>query len=97
MKKYPRMTLALTDEILTDLKALSDASGASVSSLVVDIINPMLPMIRETTAALLAIKSGNPDIAKESMQSLANLVDSMASDFNIESKALLESEGSSDD
>lgn len=89
MKKYPRMSLALTDEIISDLKRLSDASGASVSSIVVDIINPMLPMIRETTKALMAIKSGNPDIAKESMQSLANLVDSMASEFKVESKELL--------
>lgn len=89
MKKYPRMSLALTDEIISDLKRLSDVSGASVSSIVVDIINPMLPMIRETTKTLMAIKSGNPDIAKESMQSLANLVDSMASEFNIESKELL--------
>lgn len=84
------MTLALTDEILSDLKALSDASGASVSSIVVDIINPMLPMIRETTKALVAMKSGNPDITRESMQSLMDLVDNMASEFKTESKELLE-------
>ncbi|MEY1409618.1 hypothetical protein AB7Z54_21770 [Providencia manganoxydans] len=96
MKKYPRMSLSLTDEIVEELKALSKASGASVSSIVVDIITPALPSLIETRKMLCSMKSGDFDAAKSSIDSLVKITNDMTNELNEAVKGI-DKKGSQDD
>lgn len=96
MKKYPRMSLSLTDEIVEELKALSKVSGASVSSIVVDIITPALPSLIETRKMLCSMKSGDFDAAKSSIDSLVKITNDMTNELNEAVKGI-DKKGSQDD
>lgn len=96
MKKYPRMSLSLTDEIVEELRALSKASGASVSSIVVDLITPALPSLIETRKMLSSMKSGDFDAAKGSIDSLVKIANDMTDDLNHAAKGVDKKESKDD-
>lgn len=43
--KRPRTTLLLTDELMTAIRSLSDASGMTMSAIVVQFLEPSIPVM----------------------------------------------------
>ncbi|MCT2378626.1 hypothetical protein MNU22_31530 [Pseudomonas aeruginosa] len=56
--KRPRTTLLLTDELMTAIRSLSDVSGMTMSSIVVQFLEPSIPVIKQLEEIVLEAKKG---------------------------------------
>ena len=56
--KRPRTTLLLTDELMTAIRSLSDASGMTMSSIVVQFLEPSIPVMKQLEEIVLEAKKG---------------------------------------
>jgi hypothetical protein len=56
--KRPRTTLLLTDELMTAIRSLSDASGMTMSSIVVQFLEPSIPVMKQLEQVVLEAKRG---------------------------------------
>lgn len=51
--KRPRTTLLLTDELMTAIRSLSDVSGMTMSSIVVQFLEPSIPVMKQLEEIVL--------------------------------------------
>jgi len=57
--KRPRTTLLLTHELLDALRSLSDASGLTMSGIVVNFLEPSIPVMKELEHTFIEAKKGS--------------------------------------
>lgn len=86
--KRPRVTMLMTDEIMEELRAFSSVTGASISSVVVDLLTPQLPSLRATREMYASLKSGEYDAAKKHIDDIASIANGMVGDLNRQIKGL---------
>lgn len=70
--KRPRTTLLLTEEILDALRALSKASGMSMSSIVVQFLEPSVPVMRDLEVAFNEAKKDSAGNARQLLGSIVS-------------------------
>ncbi len=54
----PRTTLLLTDELMNAIRSLSDVSGMSMSAIVVQFLEPSIPVMKQLEQVVLEAKQG---------------------------------------
>lgn len=86
--KRPRVTMLMTDEIMEELRAFSSVTGASISSVVVDLLTPQLPSLRATREMYSSLKSGEYDAAKKHIDDIASIANGMVDELNRQVKVL---------
>ena len=58
--KRPRTTLLLTHELIDALKSFSEASGMSMSGIVVQFLEPSIPVMKQLEEAFIEAKKDLP-------------------------------------
>ena len=86
--KRPRVTMLMTDEIMEELRAFNSVTGASISSVVVDLLTPQLPSLRATREMYSSLKSGDYDVAKKHIDDIASIANGMVDELNRQTKGL---------
>ncbi len=54
----PRTTLLLTDELMHAIRSLSDVSGMPLSAIVVQFLEPSIPLMKQLEQVVLQAKKG---------------------------------------
>lgn len=82
--KRPRTTLLLTDELLSALRSLSDASGMSMSSIVVKFLEPSIPVMKSLENAFSTAQDSSVDSIQILAADIVDLIDKSVDQFNKE-------------
>lgn len=82
--KRPRTTFLLTEELLAALRSLSDASGMSMSSIVVKFLEPSIPVMKSLEKAFISAQDGSVDSTKQLASEITDILNESVSIFNKE-------------
>lgn len=82
--KRPRTTLLLTDELLSALRSLSDASGMSMSSIVVKFLEPSIPVMKSLEKAFSTAQDSSVDSIQILAADIVDLIDKSVDQLNKE-------------
>lgn len=82
--KRPRTTLLLTDELLSALRSLSDASGMSMSSIVVKFLEPSIPVMKSLEKAFSTAQDSSVDSIQILAADIVDVIDKSVDQLNKE-------------
>lgn len=57
--KRPRTTLLLTDELMSAIRSLSETSGMTMSAIVVQFLEPSIPVMNQLEQVIIEAKRGS--------------------------------------
>jgi len=57
--KRPRTTLLLTDELMSAIRSLSETSGMTMSAIVVQFLEPSIPVMNQLEQVIFEAKKGS--------------------------------------
>lgn len=84
--KRPRTTLLLTEELLAALRSFSEASGMSMSSIVVKFLEPSIPVMKSLEKAFSSAQDSSVDsiqvLATDIVDLINNSVDKLNKEVN---------------
>ena len=82
--KRPRTTLLLTHELIDALKSLSEASGMTMSGIVVQFLEPSIPVMKQLEEAFIEAKKGSAGNGRQIVGSIVRAANKTLAELNRE-------------
>lgn len=82
--KRPRTTLLLTHELIDALKSLSEASGMTMSGIVVQFLEPSIPVMKQLEEAFIEAKKGSVGNGRQIVGSIVRAANESLEQLNKE-------------
>ena len=82
--KRPRTTLLLTHELIDALKSLSEASGMTMSGIVVQFLEPSIPVMKQLEVADTEAKKGSAGNGRQIIGSIVRAANESLEQLNKE-------------
>ena len=82
--KRPRTTLLLTHELIDALKSFSEASGMSMSGIVVQFLEPSIPVMKQLEEAFIEDKKGSAGNGRQIVGSIVRAANESLEQLNKE-------------
>lgn len=82
--KRPRATFLLTPELMNAIRSLSDASGMTMSAIVVQFLEPSIPVMKQLEQVVLEAKKGAAGNGRQILGSIVRAANDSLEQLNKE-------------
>ncbi|MFV0867313.1 hypothetical protein ACNHPN_27295 [Klebsiella quasipneumoniae] len=82
--KRPRATFLLTPELMNAIRSLSDVSGMTMSAIVVQFLEPSIPVMKQLEEAFIEAKKGSAGNGRQILGSIVRAANESLEQLNKE-------------